>query len=150
RDDEARFEDDKTDLLHVCTGKLDYSAFGVRFGNHTIMPSASVKWVGVILDKNLSGLDHIHARAVSASRALNATIAVMHRSWGMRPQLVRDLARATVLPCADYGVSLFLPLPESAFKPLDKVNKSVVRCITGSFRTASQAAMEKESAILPP
>ncbi|KAJ7234335.1 hypothetical protein C8J57DRAFT_1380786 [Mycena rebaudengoi] len=73
----------------------------------------------------------------------------MHRSWGLRPALIRDLVRSTVLPCADYGVASFLPLSADAFKPLDRVNKSVCRCITGAFRTASLAALEKESAILP-
>ncbi|KAJ7605221.1 hypothetical protein B0H17DRAFT_1222003 [Mycena rosella] len=36
-----------------------------------------------------------------------------------------------------------------AFKSLDRVNKSVVRCITGAFRTAALAAPEKEAAMLP-
>jgi hypothetical protein len=49
----------------------------------------------------------------------------------------------------DYGVSSFLPLPPSAFKLLEKVNRSVARCVTGSFRTASLAALEKEAALLP-
>ncbi|KAJ7263963.1 hypothetical protein C8J57DRAFT_1718938 [Mycena rebaudengoi] len=86
----------------------------------------------------------------SAVRALNASIGVMHRSWGLRPALVRDLVRSTVLPCADYGVTCFLPLPQDAFKQLDRVNKSVARCgITGAFRTASLAALEKKAALLP-
>jgi ribonuclease HI len=73
----------------------------------------------------------------------------MHASWGLRPILVRDLVRTTVLPCADYGVTSFLPIPMSALKPLEKINRSVSRCITGSFRTASLAALEKEAALLP-
>ncbi|KAJ7231768.1 hypothetical protein C8J57DRAFT_1533427 [Mycena rebaudengoi] len=113
------------------------------------MPSDKVKWVGLWLDGSLSGREHIRMRAVSAARSLNASIAVMHRSWGLLPALVRDLVRSTVLPCADYGVASFLPLPADAFKPLDRVNKSVSRCITGAFRTAALAALEKESALLP-
>ncbi|KAJ7281271.1 hypothetical protein C8J57DRAFT_1558743, partial [Mycena rebaudengoi] len=133
----------------MATGRVDLSAVTVRFGGKAIVPSESVKWIGLWLDKSLSGRLHIHARATSAVRALNASIGVMHRSWGLRPALVRDLVRSTVLPCADYGVSCFLPLPQNAFKQLDRVNKSVARCITGAFRTTSLAALEKEAALLP-
>ncbi|KAJ7708279.1 hypothetical protein B0H17DRAFT_1125044 [Mycena rosella] len=81
-----------------------------------------------------------------ATRALNASMAIMHNSWGLRPLLIRDLTRSTVLPCADYGVSSFLPLPTDVFKLLDRVNKAV---ITGAFRTAALAVLEKEAALLP-
>ncbi|KAJ7924306.1 hypothetical protein B0H13DRAFT_2580657 [Mycena leptocephala] len=113
------------------------------------MPSETVKWVGLWLDKALNRRAHIAARAASAARTLKASIAVMHSSWGMRPQLICDLVRATVLPCADYGILFFLPLPPKTFTPLDKINKSVTRCITGSFWTAALVALEKEAAILP-
>ncbi|KAF7371197.1 reverse transcriptase [Mycena sanguinolenta] len=67
-------------------------------------PSETVKWVGLWLDRTLSGRKHIESRA------------------------------------ADTG---------SVYKPLARLNRSVARCITGSFRTASLAALEKEAAILP-
>ncbi|KAJ6482009.1 hypothetical protein C8R45DRAFT_804157, partial [Mycena sanguinolenta] len=114
-----------------------------------IEPSEEVKWVGLWLDRTLSGRKHIETRATSAARALNAMIAVVHSTWGLRPQLIRDLARSIILPRADYGVTCFLPLPASSFKPLERLNRSVARCITGSFRTASLTALEKEAAILP-
>ncbi|KAJ7619880.1 hypothetical protein B0H17DRAFT_1219677 [Mycena rosella] len=75
--------------------------------------------------------------ASAALRVLNASMAIMHNSWGLRPLLIRDLTRSTVLPCADYGVSSFLPLPTDAFKPLDKVIFPVF------------AVLEKEAALLP-
>ncbi|KAJ7206092.1 hypothetical protein GGX14DRAFT_331175, partial [Mycena pura] len=139
----------KTDLIHFQADRKDLSGVSVRFDGQVIAPSGSMKWIGVWLDGRLSGAKHIQSRATSAMRTLNASIAVMHSSWGLRPLLIRDLVRSTVLPCADYGVPSFLPLPPSAYKPLDRVNKSVTRCITGSFRTASLAALEKEAAILP-
>ncbi|KAJ7138778.1 hypothetical protein C8R43DRAFT_955251 [Mycena crocata] len=63
--------------------------------------------------------------------------------------MVRDLARATVFPRADYGVNSFFPLPPMSIRPLDRVNKSVARSITGGYRSTSLAALEKEAAILP-
>ncbi|KAJ7859078.1 hypothetical protein B0H14DRAFT_3631373 [Mycena olivaceomarginata] len=73
-------------------------------------------------------------------------MALTHASWGLKPILVRDLARVAVFPRADYGVNCFFPLPAPALKPLDK---TVARCITGGYRTASLSALEKEAAILP-
>ncbi|KAJ7233624.1 hypothetical protein C8J57DRAFT_1090402 [Mycena rebaudengoi] len=79
-EDEACFQEDKTELLHMAMGRVDLSAVTVRFGGKAIVLSESVKWVGLWLDKSLSGRLHIHARATSAVRALNASIGVMHRS----------------------------------------------------------------------
>ncbi|KAJ7083579.1 hypothetical protein C8R44DRAFT_570488, partial [Mycena epipterygia] len=148
-EDEARFESDKTDLLHIVSGNADLSQVTVRFDGKDIAPSEEVKWVGLWLDKHLNGKRHIAARSASAARVLNASMAIMHNSWGLRPLLIRDLTRSTILPCADYGISSFLPLPPDAFKPLDKIKKSVARCITGAFRTVALAVLEKEAAILP-
>jgi hypothetical protein len=76
-------------------------------------------------------------------------MALTHAVWGLKPLMVRDLAHAVVLSRADYGVSYFFPLPASAFIPLERVNKSIARCITGGYCTALWAALEKETAILP-
>ncbi|KAJ7601730.1 hypothetical protein DFH06DRAFT_1352145 [Mycena polygramma] len=76
-------------------------------------------------------------------------VALLHASWGLRPVLIRDLIQSTIFPRADYGVAAFLPLAPTIFKPLERLNRSAARCITGSFRTASLAALEKEAAILP-
>ncbi|KAJ7731688.1 hypothetical protein DFH07DRAFT_968681 [Mycena maculata] len=58
-------------------------------------------------------------------------------------------SRAVVFPRADYGVNSFFPLPAAVLKPLECVNKSIAHCITGGYRTAALAALEKEAAILP-
>ncbi|KAJ7695873.1 hypothetical protein B0H16DRAFT_1750515 [Mycena metata] len=56
---------------------------------------------------------------------------------------------STIFPRADYGVAAFLPLSPDILKPLDRLNRSTTRCCTGSFRTASLAALEKEVVMLP-
>ncbi|KAJ7215128.1 hypothetical protein B0H12DRAFT_984845, partial [Mycena haematopus] len=143
------FEPDKTELLHHSPDRRDLSEFTVTFDGQVISPSTKVKWLGVILDEKLKGEDHIRARAASAARALNASLALTHAMWGLKPLMIRDLVLSLVLPRADYGVSSFFPLPAAALKPLDRINKSAARCITGAYRTASLAALEKESALLP-
>ncbi|KAJ6484580.1 hypothetical protein DFH09DRAFT_828821, partial [Mycena vulgaris] len=149
REDEATFEKTKTELIHHSPGRSDLSGFHVVFDGEIINPSDAVKWVGVWIDAKLSGQVHIKTRASSAVRALNASLALTHAVWGLKPLMVRDLARATVLPRADYGVNSFFPLSAAALRPLEQVNKSIARAITGGYRTASLAALEKESAILP-
>ncbi|KAF7372324.1 reverse transcriptase [Mycena venus] len=149
RVDGATFENTKTELIHHSPGRSDLSEYCVTFDGVTIRPSELVKWIGVLLDSKLTGEAHIKARAASAVRALNAALALTHAVWGLKPVMVRDLARAVVLPRADYGVTCFFPLPSAALKPLERVNKCVARCITGGFRTASLTALEKEAAILP-
>ncbi|KAJ7821237.1 hypothetical protein B0H14DRAFT_3471752 [Mycena olivaceomarginata] len=113
------------------------------------MPSNEVKWVGLWLAKDLNGRKHIAARVATASRVLNASMVIMYNSWGLRPLLIRDLTHSKVLPSADYGVSSFLPLLADSSKPLNKINKSVARCVTRVFRIAALAVLEKEAAMLP-
>ncbi|KAJ6599845.1 hypothetical protein DFH09DRAFT_1070545 [Mycena vulgaris] len=97
-EDKACFESEKTELLHVTAGCADLSEVLVRFGGKIIKPSNAVKWIGLWLDKSLGGTKHIAARSTSTMRLLNASMAVMHNTWGMRPLLIRDLIRTTVLP----------------------------------------------------
>ncbi|KAJ6561402.1 hypothetical protein DFH09DRAFT_1082871 [Mycena vulgaris] len=85
KDDKARFEKTKTELLHISPGRRDLSAYCVEFDGKTISPSDSVKWVGVHIDSQLKGTKHIKARVASASRALNASLALTHASWGLKP-----------------------------------------------------------------
>ncbi|KAJ7689261.1 hypothetical protein B0H17DRAFT_1135073 [Mycena rosella] len=134
REDEARFESSKTDLLHIVPGRADLSQVAVRFDGKLIVQSDSVKWVGLWLDKNLNGTKHIAARSATALRVLNAA---------------QHMGIATTVNPADYGVSSFLPLPPASFKPLDRINKSVTRCIMSAFRTTALAVLEKEAALLP-
>ncbi|KAJ6476602.1 hypothetical protein DFH09DRAFT_833691, partial [Mycena vulgaris] len=146
-DDKATFEDEKTELLHHSPGRSDLSEYCVTFNNVVIRPSDTVKWIGVWMDSKLTGEEHIKVRAASAARALNASLALTHAVWGLKPLMVRDLARVVVFPRADYGVNCFFPLQAAALKPLERVNKSIARCITGGYRTASLAALEKEASI---
>ncbi|KAJ7832131.1 hypothetical protein B0H14DRAFT_3463575 [Mycena olivaceomarginata] len=123
REDNATFEDTKTELIHHPPGRTDLSNHFVTFDGIDIYPSAAVKWIG--------------------------TMALTHAVWGLKPLMVRDLARSVVFPRADYGVSSFLPIPVTALRPLERVNKCIAQCITGGYRTASGAALKKEAAILP-
>ncbi|KAJ6517152.1 hypothetical protein DFH09DRAFT_1099017 [Mycena vulgaris] len=145
----ATFEDSKRELIHHSPGRADLSNYCVSFNGVVIQPSESVKWAGVWIDSKLTGDVHIKARAPSAARALNASLALTHAVWGLKPLMIRDLARAVVFPRADYAVSSFFPVPAAALKPLERVKKSIAHCITGGYRTASLAALEKEAAILP-
>ncbi|KAF7344645.1 hypothetical protein MVEN_01624700 [Mycena venus] len=58
-EDNAEFEEEKTELTHMHLGRKDYSKVSVRFGGKTIMLSETVKWVGIVLDRSLSGRAHI-------------------------------------------------------------------------------------------
>ncbi|KAF8144324.1 hypothetical protein K438DRAFT_1631999, partial [Mycena galopus ATCC 62051] len=149
KSDEATFESTKTELIHHHPGRADLSGYCVSFDGVDIFPSDRVKWIGVWIDSKLSGDFHIKYRAASAARALNASLALTHALWGLVPVMIRDLMRAVVFPRADYGVSCFFPIPVAYLKPLERVNKTAARCITGGFRTASLVALEKEAAILP-
>jgi hypothetical protein len=93
KDDEATFESTKTELIHHHPGRADLSSYTVTFDGATIYPSDAVKWVGVWIDSKLSGDLHIRTRAASAARALNASLALTHAVWGLKPLMVRDLAR---------------------------------------------------------
>ncbi|KAJ7258771.1 hypothetical protein B0H12DRAFT_996449, partial [Mycena haematopus] len=143
------FENSKTELIHHHPGRADLSSFSINFDGITIHPSDVVKWIGVRIDSKLTAEEHIKFRVASATRALNAALALTHSVWGLKPPMVRDLARAVVFPRSDYGVSSFFPLSDRVLKPLERLNKTVARCITGGYRTASLAALEKEAAILP-
>ncbi|KAJ7057911.1 hypothetical protein C8F01DRAFT_1085765, partial [Mycena amicta] len=72
-------------------GRSDLSDYHITFDGEEIYPSDSVKWLGVWIDSKLSGTTHIKSRAGSAARALNASMALTHSTWGLKPEMVRDI-----------------------------------------------------------
>ncbi|KAJ6561323.1 hypothetical protein B0H10DRAFT_2228948 [Mycena sp. CBHHK59/15] len=74
-------EKSKTELIHHPPGRGDLSDFNIEFDGETIRPSEAVKWIGVWIDSKLRGEVHIKARAASAARALNASLALTHAAF---------------------------------------------------------------------
>ncbi|KAJ6545924.1 hypothetical protein B0H10DRAFT_2243872 [Mycena sp. CBHHK59/15] len=74
QNDEATFEDSKTELIHSSPGRTELSNYHVVFNNVVIRPSPVVKWIGVWIDNKLIGDVHIKERAVSAAQTLNAAM----------------------------------------------------------------------------
>ncbi|KAJ6564647.1 hypothetical protein B0H19DRAFT_1286223 [Mycena capillaripes] len=126
RANKATFEDSKTELIHHSPRRANLSDYCVSFNGIIIRPSEVIKWIGVFVDSKLTGLEHIKARAASAARALNTSLALTHVIWGLK--ISSHL-------WADYCVSsFFFPLPAAALKPLERVNKcmhGVLRADTG-------------------
>ncbi len=116
----------KTDLLlFPATPALQHD-FTIQLGSSTIIPSSSVRNLGVIFDEQLTFKDHIAKTAGSCRFAL-------HNIRKIRPFLTEHaaqlLVQALVISRLDYCNSLLAELPSNTIKPLQMIQNATARLV---------------------
>ncbi len=111
----------KTELLvFPATPTLQHD-FTIQLGSSTIIPSASVRNLGVIFDDQLTFKEHIAKTARSCRFAL-------HNIRKIRPFLMEHaaqlLVQALVISRLDYCNALLAGLPSNTIKPLQMIQNA--------------------------
>uniref|UniRef100_A0A8C2HQP3 Reverse transcriptase domain-containing protein n=1 Tax=Cyprinus carpio TaxID=7962 RepID=A0A8C2HQP3_CYPCA len=116
----------KTELLVVAANPSFYHNFTIQLGTSTITPSKTARNLGVMIDDQLTFLDHIVKIVQSCRFAL-------FNIKKIRPFLsehaVQLLVQALVLSRLDYCNALLAGLPASSIKPLQLIQKAAARLI---------------------
>ena len=104
RKNAAAFAPDKAELIHFYRDRKPH-AEGVLLGDQEVKPSASVRWLGVILDSRLSFKKHVETWAGKALianflKSLNKT---------RKGSPVAIAAKACMAPVALYGMEAWWP-----------------------------------------
>ncbi len=113
----------KTELLATPTLQHDFT---IQLGSSTIIPSASVRNLGVIFDDQLTFKEHIAKTARSCRFAL-------HNIRKIRPFLTEHatqiLVQALVISRLDYCNALLAGLPSNTIKPLQMIQNAAARLV---------------------
>ncbi|KAF4228839.1 hypothetical protein CNMCM8980_000121 [Aspergillus fumigatiaffinis] len=141
------FAAEKTELIHLTRNKKEQSQGEITMNNKIIKPTATVKILGVIFDRELRWKEHVQQVIKRATKVNIALGGLRH----LRPEQMRQLYQACVVPVVDYASAVWHnPLRDrTLLRQLATVQRTALTRILSAFRTVSTQALEVESYTLP-
>ena len=128
-----KFNESKSDALvvHSKSSRCEPAVLPLIIGESPILPSDSVRNLGVILDKHLTMQQQIGSVCRTSFYHLRRITRI--RKFLSRPAAAQ-LVSAFVLSHIDYGNSLLAGLPASRLYSLQKAQNAAARVVTGARR----------------
>ena len=124
-----KLNDNKTELIYIGTPYQLRKLIprNLKIGNNEIIPSESVRNLGIIFDKELNMKQHI-------SSVCKQCFYHLRNVQQIRPYLTQDTAKmavhAFVLSRLDYCNSIYFGLPQNLISRLQKIQNAAARMIT--------------------
>ena len=110
----------------------------VSVGGKEIKREQTLRYLGVVFDRTLSGKDHISRIITKARKGLTAVKIMAYASMPQRTLVI--LYQALVLSVIEYGLAL-VNLSETQLNRLEVIQNEGMRVILGCTRDTSTAAM---------
>ena len=129
----------KTQLLPVTRSHRPLH-LNITVNGHTVVPSKSVKYLGVTLSSNLTWNAHIKGVCKAAKRQLG----MIHRKFRHAPVHLRhQIYRSTTLAKLEYCCAVWDPHYSTDKQALESVQKFAGRVITGQWRSDYPSLLAK-------
>ena len=107
------------------------------------------KYLGVIIDKNLSFDSHMKYTAKKVQSRLNAMRAISGLPGGANSKVLKKVYQATVRPILDYGCVAVAFAPKTHYEKLEKLQNKAIRTILGVPRWSCISSCQLETEIMP-
>jgi hypothetical protein len=144
----AQFEAAKMSFIHLTQykGASRDSVIPLQFKQKEISPTNEVKILGIILDKEMQFKTHL---ADKAGKATKVTLALC-RLKELQPKTVKQPARSTILPIADYASPIWYSIATHNMKQLLlQAQRITAQAIIRGFRTVALSVAKLEGGLLP-
>jgi hypothetical protein len=152
----VQFEKSKYILIHFTRNHRDHTGAALMIDGTTITPTKEAKYLGVVFDQRLKYRAHMNLTVKKGTQFGLAIGGIARATWGALFKYLRRLFTSVTTPKMDYAVAIWhRPKDQSAptnqqLNKLSTVQRQVTKAITGCFRTTPTAALEYETALLPP
>lgn len=114
--------------------------------NNEIIPwKKSVKYLGVIIQNNLSWADHATYICGKAQKGLNLMRASSGKWWGADPQTLRTVYYGLVRSHLDYCCQILSPITKQLSIQLDRVQFQGLRSILGCMKSTPTNVLQAEA-----
>ena len=114
-----------------------------------IMPTPTIKWLGVTFDSKLTFHKHIADASVKAIKAINSLNMIGNSIRGL-PQIYRRyIVQGAILPMLLYASPSWYNGTKTQSNPIQKVQNRAMHFILGTFRTTPIHAMQIEASLPP-
>lgn len=107
------------------------------------------KYLGVILDRQLTWRSQINSICARASKGINAMKAVTRTWWGADSKVLLNLYYGLVRTHLDYGSTCILYAAKSSWRRLEQVQLEALRIVTGCMRSTPTNVVFSETGEMP-
>lgn len=120
------------------------------FYNDLVIPvQRFIKYVGVVLDFELSWKHHINHVCRKAELGLNIMKSLAGLEWGSDPKVLKTIYISIVRSHFDYGCMFFGDAASNLLRKLDVLQNKALRIISGGMMSSPINSLEVEAGIVP-
>ena len=138
---------DKCNVVIFNKKKKKEKNIKIKINNKDIKPSDNVKFLGLILDRNLSWRPHIKNLEIKCNAAVRIIKCLRGIWWGADPNILLTIYKALVRSKIEYGGFLISPCKEIHMNKLQKIQNSSLRFAMGYQCTTPINVIMAESCI---
>lgn len=109
----------------------------------------SVKFLGVVLDSRMTGVQHINHIIKKCEKNIHILRSLSGVWWGSHPYTQKLLYNALIRSHFDYGTHILEPCNKSALTSLDRIQSKCLRIIIGAMKSSPINALQVECAEPP-
>jgi ribonuclease HI len=113
--------------------------------------TGQVKYLGIILDKELTWKAHLESKVGKAYKIFNVCRRTYGKTWGLQPRILYWIYSMMVIPLLTYGSIVWWPRTslDTCRRTLTTLQRYACMAITGAFRTTPTRAMESILGLKP-
>jgi ribonuclease HI len=140
----------KTEAI-MFTRRRKWSKRPLVFRGAQIPLRDQVKYLGVILDKNLTWRQHCQWKSKACANAIMACRRAIGPTWGLKPRVTRWIYTAIIRPTLSYAACIWVPAlaKRTRVDELTKVQRLGCLMVTSAFRTTPTKALERILNLIP-
>ncbi|PIL24953.1 hypothetical protein GSI_12840 [Ganoderma sinense ZZ0214-1] len=159
----CRFDIGKFQLVHHTRYEPCYVPLPLQIDGHTITPSESARYLGIIVDRRLRWHEHVEAAIAKGTAAVLSSPLIgrlAKPTFGLPHQFARRLFKAVVCPRLEYGLPVwYTPVCRwegshratgsvGVARRIGKVQRLAGLMITGAFKSTANVFLDYHADLL--
>ena len=130
-------------------GKTVAGPSPITLAGHPLEYVAKYKYLGVVIDRNLSCVPHVAHLRQKLTRRINLMRLLGGTIDGATTTMMLHLYKALVHSCLTYGAPALMMAKASAVESIERLQRVALRVALGLPRTSSNALTVEEAGVLP-
>lgn len=117
----------------------------IKTADYIIIPSASVRFLGVLLDPKLTGKNHMEHLIIKGGKTLQIITALRGTWWGAHPHLLLSIYKSMTRSSFEYAALIFALKDNVSSTKLQRIQNRAIRLCFGYRNSIPINVMHAES-----